>query len=107
MAASKMGTTLTEHILGCQEKILRQRHSIRSIPVHEVSYMYRDQQKCFWVYGLDHQVSWLPRLPLGEGASLTNDSRSIAPTILHDIVGGCVASLSVSTVRECALFCFI
>eukprot|EP00045_Choanoeca_perplexa_P004343 m.37589 g.37589 ORF g.37589 m.37589 type:complete len:409 (-) comp12520_c0_seq3:88-1314(-) len=39
-----------------EEKILKQRHSIRSIPVHEVSYMYRDQQKRFWVYGLDHQV---------------------------------------------------
>ena len=39
-----------------QERILRQRHSIRAIPVHEVAYLYKDQTKRLWVYGLDHQV---------------------------------------------------
>eukprot|EP00730_Choanoeca_flexa_P003615 TRINITY_DN11453_c1_g4_i1.p1 TRINITY_DN11453_c1_g4~~TRINITY_DN11453_c1_g4_i1.p1 ORF type:complete len:413 (+),score=18.46 TRINITY_DN11453_c1_g4_i1:88-1326(+) len=38
------------------ERILRQRHRIRSVPVHEVSYVYHDVQHTFWVYGLDHQV---------------------------------------------------
>jgi hypothetical protein len=35
---------------------LRQRHTIRSIPVHEVQFMYKDSIDRFWVYGLDHQV---------------------------------------------------
>lgn len=39
-----------------QERILRQRHSIRSIPVYEVNFMHRDSLSRFFVYGLDHKV---------------------------------------------------
>ncbi|EDQ92657.1 uncharacterized protein MONBRDRAFT_31030 [Monosiga brevicollis MX1] len=39
-----------------QERILRQRHSLELIPVHEVNYTYRDEMKRFWVYGLDHRL---------------------------------------------------
>lgn len=38
------------------ERILHQRHSIRSIPVHEARFMYKDQMGAFWVYGLDRMV---------------------------------------------------
>eukprot|EP00051_Salpingoeca_urceolata_P028356 m.486417 g.486417 ORF g.486417 m.486417 type:complete len:444 (+) comp24399_c0_seq1:578-1909(+) len=38
------------------ERILCQRHRIRSIPVYEAHMMHRDKRHRFWVYGLDQKV---------------------------------------------------
>jgi len=38
------------------ERILRQRHNIRWIPVSEVRYVYKSNFSTYWVYGLDQQA---------------------------------------------------
>lgn len=37
-------------------RILRQRQSIRSIPVHDCQGIYKDRHTRYWVYGLDQKV---------------------------------------------------
>eukprot|EP00039_Didymoeca_costata_P014138 m.225263 g.225263 ORF g.225263 m.225263 type:complete len:411 (+) comp15955_c1_seq5:470-1702(+) len=44
------------------ERILRQRHSVRCIPVSEVNYYYKSEQYTYWVYGLDHKA-YVPTYP--------------------------------------------
>ena len=48
---------ISRHLQQWREgRILRQRQSIRSIPVHDCQGIYRDQHMRYWVYGLDQQV---------------------------------------------------
>eukprot|EP00042_Codosiga_hollandica_P038098 m.306473 g.306473 ORF g.306473 m.306473 type:complete len:193 (-) comp55306_c1_seq6:13-591(-) len=44
------------------ERILRQRHVVRSVPVSEADFSFKDKRGRFWVYGLDRQV-WAPEYP--------------------------------------------
>ncbi|EGD81226.1 hypothetical protein PTSG_11263 [Salpingoeca rosetta] len=39
-----------------QARILRQRHTISAIPVHEIRYLYRGKERTFWIFGHDHRV---------------------------------------------------
>ena len=39
-----------------QERILRQRHEVRVVPVSQANYVWKDSLQAFWVYGLDGKV---------------------------------------------------
>jgi hypothetical protein len=39
-----------------EERVLRQRQNIRSIPVSEANYAYKGELRTFWIYGLDHKA---------------------------------------------------
>ena len=41
---------------GGQERILRQMHTIRCIPVSEVHFAHKEYMGSYWVYGLDLKV---------------------------------------------------
>ena len=46
---------INTHLLR-QERILRQKHSIRSVPVSQASFTWKDQTKSYFVYGLEKRV---------------------------------------------------
>ncbi len=41
---------------GMQERILRMRHNVRSVPVSEAHFNFKGKLARFWVYGLDRLV---------------------------------------------------
>jgi hypothetical protein len=53
---------LSSHRLAPEQRLLRQRLVVRGVPVHEVRYRYRGEQRSFWIYGSDLRVH-APRFP--------------------------------------------